>query len=167
MDQWFSTVPTSQMAPVVKNLPAKAGDVSSIPGLGRSTGVRNVDPLQYSCLGNPTDRGAWQITVHGTTKSWMQLNTHTHTHTLHVDLQWRYSLNLVSLFSSHSYLYKRGYHKSTWLSSSVGLLYLWLCAVFNHISRIPEHSRNASKNLEKSIQKDCLQLCFPSPCAMD
>ena len=164
MDQWFSPVPISQVVLVVKNLPANAGDVSLIPGLGRSAGVGNADPLQYSCLGNPTDRGAWQVTVHGTTNSWTQ---HTHTHTLHVDLQWRYSLNLASLFSSHSYLYQRGHHKSTCLPSPVVLLYLWLCAVFNHISRIPEHSRSASKNLEKSIQKDCLQLCFPSPRAMD
>ena len=58
---------------MVKNLPANAGDVSSIPGLGRSAGVGNADPLQYSCLGNPTDRGAWQVTVHGITKSWIQL----------------------------------------------------------------------------------------------
>ena len=49
---------------VVKNLPASAGDASSIPGLGRSPGEGNGNPLQYSCLGNPVDRGAWQATVH-------------------------------------------------------------------------------------------------------
>ena len=43
---------------VVKNLPASAGDVGSIPGLGRSPGEGNSNPLQYSCLGNPTDSGA-------------------------------------------------------------------------------------------------------------
>ena len=47
---------------VVKNLSANAGDVGLIPGLGRS-------PLQYSCLGNPMDRGAWQAAVHGVTES--------------------------------------------------------------------------------------------------
>ena len=46
-----------------------AGDVGSIPGLGRSPGGGNGNPLQYSCLGNPVDRGAWQATVHGVTKS--------------------------------------------------------------------------------------------------
>ena len=54
------------MVPVVKNLPANAGDirvVGSIPGLGRSPGVENGNPLQYSCLENPMDRGAWQSTV--------------------------------------------------------------------------------------------------------
>ena len=50
---------------MVKNLPANAGDVSLIPGLGRSPEGGNGNPLQYSCLGNPTDRGAWQATVCG------------------------------------------------------------------------------------------------------
>ena len=53
---------------VVKNLPANAGDardVGSIPGLGKSPGVGNGNPLQYSCLGNPMDRGAWQAAAHG------------------------------------------------------------------------------------------------------
>ena len=52
----------------VKNLPASAGDQGSIPGLGRSPGEGNGNPLQYSCLGNPMDRGASQATVHGVTK---------------------------------------------------------------------------------------------------
>ena len=53
----------SQVALVVKNLPANvadARDVGSIPGSGRSPGEGNDNPLQYSCLGNPKDRGAWQ-----------------------------------------------------------------------------------------------------------
>ena len=53
----------SQVALVVKNPPANAGDagdVVSIPGLGRSLGVGNGNPLQYSCLENPMDRGDWQ-----------------------------------------------------------------------------------------------------------
>ena len=49
---------------MVKNLLANAGDASSIPGLGRSPEERNGNPLQYSCLGNPMDRGAWQAIVH-------------------------------------------------------------------------------------------------------
>jgi len=53
---------------VVKNLPANAGDVNLIPGLGRSPEGGNGNPLQYSCLGNPTDRGAWQATVCGGTE---------------------------------------------------------------------------------------------------
>ena len=57
---------------VVKNLPANAGnvgDVCSIPGLGRSSGEGNGNPLQCSCLENPLDRGAWRAAVPGVTKS--------------------------------------------------------------------------------------------------
>ena len=59
---------------VVKNLPASIGDArdtGSIPESGRSPGVGNGNPLQYSCLENSTDRGAWWATVHGITKSRM------------------------------------------------------------------------------------------------
>ena len=57
---------------MVKNLPANAGDirdVGSIPELGRSPGGGHGNPLQYSCLENPMDRGAWQATVHRIAKS--------------------------------------------------------------------------------------------------
>ena len=50
---------------VVKNLPAKAGDMDSILELRRSPGGGNGSPLQYSCLGNPMDRGVWRAIVHG------------------------------------------------------------------------------------------------------
>ena len=53
---------------MVKNLPANAGDPGLIPGLRRSPGEGNGYSLQYSCLGNPMDRGAWQATVHGISK---------------------------------------------------------------------------------------------------
>ena len=53
---------------VVKNLPANAGDAGSIPGLERSPGGGNGNPLQYSCLGNPMYRGTWWATVHGAAK---------------------------------------------------------------------------------------------------
>ena len=47
-----------------------AGDLGSVPGSGRSPGAGHGNPLQYSCLENPMDRGAWQPTVHGVVKSW-------------------------------------------------------------------------------------------------
>ena len=50
--------------------------MGSIPGSGRSLGERNGNPLQYSCLENPTNRGAWWATVHGVTKSQTRLSTH-------------------------------------------------------------------------------------------
>ena len=66
------TLWASQVVPGVKNLPTNTGDIrdaSSIPGLGRSPGGGNGNPLQYSYLENPMDRGAWQATVHGVSKS--------------------------------------------------------------------------------------------------
>ena len=62
----------SQVVLVVKNLPANAGDerdVGSILGSGRSPGGENGNPLQYSCLENSKDRGAWQAIAHEVTKS--------------------------------------------------------------------------------------------------
>ena len=59
---------------MVKSLPADAGDMGSISVSGRSPGEGNGDPLQYSCLGNPMDRGAWRATVHEVAKSRAQMN---------------------------------------------------------------------------------------------
>ena len=59
---------------MVKNPPANAGDLGSIPGLGRPPEVRNANPLQYSCLENPMNRGAWRVTVYGVAKDWTQLS---------------------------------------------------------------------------------------------
>ena len=73
---------------VIKNLPVNAGEPGSVLGLGRSPRRGHGNPLQYSCLENPTDRGAWRATVHGVAKSWTRLkqlsrssSTHTHTYT--------------------------------------------------------------------------------------
>ena len=68
---------TCQVALVVKNLPANAGDLrdaSLIPSSGRSPGGGDDNPLQYSCLESPVDRGAWRegvCMVHGVAKSWI------------------------------------------------------------------------------------------------
>ena len=64
------------MALVVKNPPANAGDIrdtGSIPGSGRSPGEGNGNPLQYSCLENPMDRGAWWATAYNVVESWTRL----------------------------------------------------------------------------------------------
>ena len=61
---------------MVKNLPSNAGDtgdMDSIPGSGRSPGEGNDNPFQYSCLGNPVYKKAWQATVHGGHKNWTRL----------------------------------------------------------------------------------------------
>ena len=78
----------SQAELVVKNLSANAGDIRDmglIPRSGRSPGEGNGNPLQYSCLKNPMDRGDRWATVHGVAKSWTQLKSlaQIHTHMLH------------------------------------------------------------------------------------
>ena len=103
---------------VVKNPPASAGDTGdagSIPGWGRSPGEGNGNPLQYSCLRNPMDRGVWRATVHGVTKesgTTEQLSactyTHTHTHTHSLSL----SLSIVAKQSEYFlswFLYRNAY----------------------------------------------------------
>ena len=59
---------------MVKNPPANVGDVGLISGLGRFPGEGNGNPLQYSYLGNPMDRGDWQAIAHGVAKCQTQLN---------------------------------------------------------------------------------------------
>ena len=73
----------SQVVVVVKNPPVNAGNIrdsGSIPGLGRSPGGRHGNPLQYSCLENPMERGAWWATVHRLTKSRTQLHIDSRKH---------------------------------------------------------------------------------------
>ena len=70
---------------MVKNLPNNAGDSEDtglLPGSGRSPGVGNGNPLQYYSLGNPMNRGAWQVTVQGVSKSWDRTEATDHTHIL-------------------------------------------------------------------------------------
>ena len=66
---------TSLLAEMVKASAYNAGDLGSITGWGRSPGEGNGNPLQYSCLENPIDRGAWQATVHGVTRVRHDLGT--------------------------------------------------------------------------------------------
>ena len=76
---WVAAPWTSLVAQMVKNLPANAGDagdMSSVPGLDRSPREGNGNSLQYSCLGNPMDRGAWWANIHKVAKTWTQLRTH-------------------------------------------------------------------------------------------
>ena len=71
----------SLVAQTLKVSACNAGDLGSIPGSGRSPGEGNGNPLQYSCLENPMDGGAWWATVHGVAKSWTRLSDFTHIHT--------------------------------------------------------------------------------------
>ena len=79
---WYTNEGASQVVLVVKNPPASEGDTAdsgSIPGSGRSPGVGNGNPLQYSCLENSMEN-SWWVECMGVTKSWTQLSTHTHAH---------------------------------------------------------------------------------------
>ena len=88
----------SQVVLVVKNLPANAGDTGSIPGLGRSPGRGHGNPPQYSCLENPTDRGAWQATVHRVKKSQTRLKLlRTHTYLLFLNFSSREDVKKAQL----------------------------------------------------------------------
>ena len=90
---WYVHLWASQVAPGVKNPPANAGDAweMEIRPLGQegSPGGGPSNPLQYSCLENPIDRGAWQATVHGVAKSWTWLKLLS-IHSTHIHLCWQF-----------------------------------------------------------------------------
>ena len=98
----FALVPLSIGVPLsvstVKNLPANARDVGSIPGSVRSPGEGNGNPLQYPCLENSIDRATWRATVSGVTKSWTWLSDWAHTHALLSIWPYICSENIVSTF---------------------------------------------------------------------
>ena len=102
------------MTLVVKNPPANTRDarvMNSIPGSGWSPGEGNGSPLQYSCLENSMDRGAWQATVHGVTKSQIWLSTH---------------YFLVFIYTSDIYMYIYIYmYRCTYIYIRITLLYTW------------------------------------------
>ena len=95
------------MAQLVKNPPASTGDVrdmGSVPRLGRSSEEGNGNPLRYSYLENPMDRGAWRCTVHRVAKSWTRLRTHIAVE-VHVRLtpfaaQWKLTLRCAAAAKS-------------------------------------------------------------------
>ena len=94
------------------------GDPGSIPGLGRSPGEGTGNPLQYSCLENPMDRGAWWATVHGVTKSRTQLSDFISLHfTLCSYSAWSYGTNVYQ----HIFLYIF-YETSAFISLSISKL---------------------------------------------
>ena len=75
-NSWISAwlIQSNPLGAVIKNPPANARDMGSIPGSGRSPGEGNGNRLEYSCLGNPVDRGAWRATVYEVTKSRTRLS---------------------------------------------------------------------------------------------
>jgi len=102
-------------ASVIKILPVNIGDTGdtvSIPGLGRSPGGGNGNPLQYSCLDNPMNRGAWQATVHGVAKSQIWLSTHAQCFLCGSHENWLENHHLRNMF------------RDTWVLSSLANLHI-------------------------------------------
>ena len=86
----------------VKNLPVKEEDLGSILRLERSPGEGHGNPLQHSCLENPMDGGAWEVTVHGVTKSWTRLSDFTFFH--FSDSRWEDSIIFIDTLKPHIFL---------------------------------------------------------------
>ena len=116
---------------VVKSLSASVGDTGdagSIPGLGRSPGVGNGNPLQYSCLENSMDRGAWQATVCKVWKSQKRMSdwAHTHTHAVyHPSRPLKFTLRINPLKSLQSSRVKRKRKIYISLFSALLLRFIW------------------------------------------
>ena len=100
-----------------------AGDPGSIPRLGRSPGEGNGNPLQYSCLKNPMDRGAWRATVHGVAKSRTPLRDFTHSH-------------IPQILMDHTYLLKIQCLRFNWTS----VFYLATAIISMNILNCSPHS---------------------------
>ena len=122
LDTWGS-----QVALMVKNLTANIGDIrntSQIPGSGRSPGEGHSNPLQYSCLESPLDRGAWRATVHRLSQSWARLKwliMHVHRHIFLIP---KYMADLCRQIDSYHLLLKAlnpGYFKMLHLFSKGAL----------------------------------------------
>ena len=115
----------------VKNSPANArasGDAGSIPGPGTSAGRGNGNPLQYSCLKNPMDRGAWRATVHEVSKTHTWLNNWTGAW---VDLKSQKCIQNTDLLSNHvGFLFceekntsRKKFQQNVWFTCNLDLLY--------------------------------------------
>ena len=115
---------------MVKNSPANAGDTRDsglIPGSVRSPGEGNGSPLQYSCLGSPTDKGAWQARVHGVAKTLGKANK---TNCIQFR-QWRFTIIQLVLIPIYFFMIKWNYwHKNTLraLKISINIHFHWLSA---------------------------------------
>ena len=118
---------------MVKNPPANAwttGDAGLIPGSGRSPGGRNGNLLQYSCLGNPMDRGYWQATIHGVTKRQVQLRMHAlPLHNLELYLDWHHTSESMGLRFDYVCSGTCNLYLEKWKKVKVKLLsHVWLFA---------------------------------------
>ena len=106
-----------------------AGDQGSSPGLGRSPGEGNGSPLQYYCLENPMDRGAWQVTVYGVAKSWTRLS------------------DFTSLWRSQG--------KNTEVVCHSLLQWTTFCQTLERLLRVPWTAKRSNQSILKEISPGC------------
>ena len=106
---------------MVKVSAYNAGDPGSIPGLGRSTGEGNGNPLQYSCLENPMDRGAWQATVHGVAKSLIRLSDFTSLHFIEMGIPEYLTCLLRNLYVGQEAIVRTVYGTTDWFKIEKGV----------------------------------------------
>ena len=114
----------------VKVSACNAGDLGSIPGSGGSPGEGNGNPLQYSCLENPMDGGAWWATVHGVAKSWTQLSDFTFTFHFSIDLELLFNtfiLNLIAKIQELQIKITILAFVFTYVATFISVLYFFLC----------------------------------------
>ena len=95
--------------------------MGSIPGLERSPGGGNGNPLQYSCLENPMDRRAWHVTVHAVVKSWAGLSMHAHVCLL--------GKRILCVCVSVYYLSGKKYEKTCQISTTLSLNFVHICKI--------------------------------------
>ena len=127
----------SEIGSMVKNPPASSGNLGSIPGLGRCPGGGNGSSLQYSCLENPMDRGAWWAIVHEVTKSQTWLNRYTTTTT-----------DLVKPQLTSTVIVKE--HPMRCCFRRLSEAYFWLIERLGDKIQIP-HLRNQNSSLQKGM----------------
>ena len=132
---------------LVKNPPANAGDIGdtgSISGLGRSPGGGNGNPLQYPCLENPMDRGAWRATVYGVAKRWTRLSIWaTHTYFFWASLMSQTGKNLPAIQADQSSI--PGIElPCSWCSWNVlhNFYKCWKFSVYFMLTAHPNHRRD-------------------------
>ena len=123
-----------------------AGDLGLIPGLGRSPGEGNGNPLQYSCLENPMDRKAWWATVHGVAKSRTRLSDFTFTFTHVIEENSLIQVDYCQYFGCERWTIKKAEHQR------IDAFKLWCC---RRLLRVPWTARRFNQSILKEISPGC------------
>ena len=133
-------------------------------GQGRSPGEGNGNPLQYSCLGNPVDRGAWWATVaknQTQLTNWARARAHTHTHTVHTDYSFNTHLYWFLLSAKHC----PGCQDSKWMRHRLQSVYSHLAAINGPCTSCsnPVHYRNCDQEWKVAVSEAVKEKGSSSP----